>query len=44
MTILVYKSKSWEKEIARQNFYPCTNYLGEIVYVSEDGRFKYYKD
>lgn len=44
MTILKYGSKRWEKEIARQNFYPQTNYMGEVVYVSEDGRYKYYKD
>lgn len=44
MTILKYLSKRWHKEVTRQNFYPCTNYMGEVVYVSEDGRYKYYKD
>lgn len=44
MVTLIYGSKRWLKEIKRQNFYPCTNYMGEVVYVSEDGKFKYYKD
>lgn len=44
METLVYGSKKWHKIVAMYNFYPCTNGMGVVVYVSENGRYKYYKD